>query len=349
MTQIFADVVKAVFHEPSALTSLRLCDSLRLRVKDNPRPARRGMTLVELLVVIAIIGLLVALLLPAVQASREASRRTKCSNNLRQLGLGLVQFHDTYAVLPPSGWTQASPANPSETFVGWRALILPYLEQSSAYVRYDRSVHWWERTNLDLATQPMSVYQCPSAPQRAEVRSAIAKPPRPALTFPGSLAPADYEAIMGVQPVVDPVLYASAFTNRSAMFRNSAIHFSAILDGTSNTLLVVECSSRPLVYRRRALQANEFNDQGQGWIDSEGPFSLDGSSADGSMQGVSPTTTPVALNATNLNEPFAFHSGGANCLFADGHVSFIRESVSLLAVAALCTRQGGEVIDPTGN
>jgi prepilin-type processing-associated H-X9-DG protein len=306
------------------------------------------MTLVELLVVIAIIGLLVALLLPAVQAAREASRRMKCSNNLRQQGLALVQFHDTYAVLPPSGWTQVSPSNPSGTFVGWRALVLPYLEQTSAYVRFDRSVHWWEGTNLDLATQPMSVYQCPSVPQRAEVRSAIAKPPRPALTFPGSLAPADYEAIMGVQPVVDPVLYATAATNRSAMFRNSSIHFSAILDGTSNTLLVVECSSRPLVYRRRALQANESSDQGQGWIDSEGPFSLDGSSADGFLQGLGPAVTPVALNATNFNEPYAFHPGGAHCLFADGHVSFVRETVNLLAFAALSTRAGGEIADAAG-
>jgi prepilin-type processing-associated H-X9-DG protein len=90
------------------------------------------------------------------------------------------------------------------------------------------------------------------------------------------------------------------------------------------------------------------NDQGQGWIDSEGPFSLDGANADGSLQGQGPTLTPRAINATNENEPYAFHSGGANVAFADGHVQFIRESVGLKTFAALCTRSGGEVV-PSGD
>jgi prepilin-type N-terminal cleavage/methylation domain-containing protein len=305
---------------------------------------RRGLTLVELLVVIAVIGLLVGLLLPAVQAAREAARRTQCASNLRQLGLGLLNFHDAHGVLPPSGWTQAAPGNPAGKFVGWRAMVLPYLEQANVEARYDRTVHWWEGTNLDLGTQPLKVFQCPSAVTRAEVRTAVAKPPRPAMDFPGPLAPTDYEAIMGVQASVDPVRYATADTNRSAMFRNSAIPLGAILDGTSQTLLVIECSNRPLVFRRRQLQASRFNDQGQGWIDSEGPFSLDGSSADGAVQGLGPAATPVAVNATNENEPYAFHAG-AQGVFADGHVVLAPENISLLTYAALCTRQGGEVPD----
>jgi prepilin-type processing-associated H-X9-DG protein len=212
--------------------------------------------------------------------------------------------------------------------------------------RYDWTVHWWEGANLDLATRPLAVFQCPSVPQRAEVRSAIAKPPRPALSFSAPLAPTDYEAIMGVQPTVDPARYAAADAYRSAMFRNSTISLAGILDGTSQTILVLECSSRPLVYRRRMLQANQSNDQGQGWIDSEGPFSLDGSSANGAVQGRGPVQTPVAVNATNFNEPYSFHPGGAQGVFADGHVVLSHESVSLLAYAALCTRQAGESADP---
>jgi prepilin-type processing-associated H-X9-DG protein len=303
------------------------------------------MTLVELLVVMAVIGLLLALLLPATQAAREAARKTQCASNLRQCGLALLQFHDAQGTLPPSSWTETSAENPSGKFVGWRALVLPYLEQSNVQAKYDRNAHWWEGTNLEQATQRLAIFECPSAVQRADVRSAIAKPPRPALTFAAPLSPTDYEAIMGVQPIVDPERYATVATNRSAMFRNSAINFAAIVDGTSQTLLVVECSSRPLVFRGRRLQANEFNDQGQGWIDSEGPFSLDGSSAGGALQGLGPVQTPVAVNAANFNEPYAFHPGGMQGVYADGHVALSSASISLAAFAALCTRSGGETSD----
>jgi prepilin-type N-terminal cleavage/methylation domain-containing protein/prepilin-type processing-associated H-X9-DG protein len=306
---------------------------------------RRAMTIVEVLVVIAIIGLVAALLLPAVQAAREASRRAQCTSNLRQLGLALHAFHDTQGALPPASWTEVSPGNPLGKFIGWRALVLPHLEQASVQARYDRGLHWWEGNNLETGAISLGVFLCPSVPQRAEVRAAIAKPPRPAIAFPRPLAPSDYEAIMGVQPSVDPARYGRADANRSAMFRNSAIRLGGILDGTSQTLLVVECSARPLVYRRRLVQAGEFNDQGQGWIDSEGPFSLDGSTADGTAQGLGHVRTPVAVNATNLNEPYSFHPGGASGLFADGHVAYAQASVALLTYAALCTRQGSEVLE----
>ena len=84
------------------------------------------------------------------------------------------------------------------------------------------------------------------------------------------------------------------------------------------------------------------NDQGQGWIDSEGPFSLDGSNEDGSLQGQGPTATPWAMNRTNENEPYSFHPAGGNTLFADGHVQFIAETIPLATFAALSTRAGGE-------
>jgi prepilin-type processing-associated H-X9-DG protein len=88
------------------------------------------------------------------------------------------------------------------------------------------------------------------------------------------------------------------------------------------------------------------NDQGQGWIDSEGSFSLDGSSADGTQQGLGPMLTPVAMNATNENEPYSFHPSGGNFLFADGHVAYISEDIQLEALAALSTRGAGELVEP---
>ncbi|HMP01254.1 MAG TPA: DUF1559 domain-containing protein [Gemmatales bacterium] len=304
---------------------------------------RPGFTLIELLVVVTIIGVLLALLLPALQKVRAAADKVNCSNNLKQIGIALHHFHHDYGVLPPSGYTQAGTGNPAGRFVSWRALITPYLEQTSIRNRYDFSVHWWEEPNLTLAGTAVKVYWCPATPDRVWPTSAIAKPPRPALTFTIPPAATDYEAIMGVQPTVDPTLYNSP-RNRSAMFRNSEIALHDIHDGASNTILIVECAGRPLTYRRRVPRPDLPNDQGIGWTDSEGGFSLDGANFDGSLQGLGPVLTPIAINATNDNEPYSFHHGGANFLFADGRVQFISERIDLLTFAALCTRAAGEIV-----
>ena len=301
---------------------------------------RYAFTVVELLIVI--VGTLVALLLPAVQQARESARRLACQNNMRQLGLTLQSFHDTHGVFPASGWTVAGPGNPAGKSAGWRVLVLPHLEQKSLHELYDFDTHWWEGRNLTGASQRLKIFECPSVPQRLTVTSAAAKPLRPAMTFPLPLAPTDYEAIMGVQPSINQDRYASPLANRSVLFRNSAVRMAEITDGTSLTIIVVECSGRPLVYRGRTPRPDLANDQGQGWIDSEGPFSLDGANTDGSTQGQGPIITPRAMNATNENDPYSFHPGGGNFVFADGHVAFIEESLPLALFAALCTRAGGE-------
>jgi prepilin-type N-terminal cleavage/methylation domain-containing protein/prepilin-type processing-associated H-X9-DG protein len=303
---------------------------------------RSGFTLTELLVSMTILGTLVGLLLPAVQQAREAARRSACQNQLRQIGLALLQFEAAGGCFPPSGWTVAVPANPAGKFVGWRALVLPHLEQAALSQRYNPAVHWWEGVNTALATQRLDVFLCPSVPQRLPVNSIVAKLPRPAMNFAQPLAPCDYEALMGVQPVVNRALYDSPLANRSVLFRNSATRVAEITDGTSPTMMVVECAARPLVYRGRAARYELTNDQGQGWIDSESAFSLDGASVSGDQQGNSPLVTPRAMNATNENEPYSFHAGGSLALFADGHVEFVSESIRLEVFAALATRAGGE-------
>jgi prepilin-type N-terminal cleavage/methylation domain-containing protein/prepilin-type processing-associated H-X9-DG protein len=305
----------------------------------------RGFTLVELLVVIAIIGILISLLLPAVQAARESARRSQCQNNLKQLGLALQGFHDTHGVFPASGWTMVGPGNPLGKFVGWRPLTLPFIEQESLQELYNFDLNWWEGTNPTAGAVLVRTYQCPSVPDRPPVLSAIAKPPRPAMTFVNALAPTDYEAIMGIQPSsIDPVRYNSA--NRfSVMFRNSRTRMADVLDGTSMTISVVECAGRPLVFRIGRADTSVSNDQGIGWVDSEGPFSLDGANNDGTVEGCTPAGGCVfAINKRNNNEPYSFHPGGAHMLFTDGHAALLKDTIALPVMAALCTRSAGETV-----
>lgn len=315
----------------------------------SAKSVHAAFTLIELLVVIAIIAILIALLVPAVQRTREAAARTECANNLKQLGLALHGFHDQNKVFPASGWQSgvSGPGNPAGKAVGWRPLILPFIEQASLQRLYDFNLDWWVGTNLPAASVPVRTFKCPSVPARPEVTSAPAQMTRPAMTFPNPIAPADYETIMGVHPTaINAALYNGP--NRfSVMHRNSRNRMTDITDGTSTTIMVVECSARPMIYRLHLPLSypTNSNNQGIGWADSEGPFSLDGANSDGSLEACSVASgCTFAMNKRNDNEPYSFHPGGANMLFADGHVQFIRAGVSLGVLAALCTRNAGEVV-----
>ncbi len=129
----------------------------------------------------------------------------------------------------------------------------------------------------------------------------------------------------------------------SVMYRNSSTRLAEVVDGTSSTLAIVECGGRPSVYRQRVLQPSLTNDQGIGWADSEGAFSLDGSSADGTAEGCGKVGgCSVAMNAKNDNEPFSFHTGGSSVVFADAHVAFLSQDMDLNVIAALCTKDAQE-------
>jgi len=311
--------------------------------------ARPAFTLVELLVVIAIIGILLAMLLPAIQAVREAARRVSCGNSLRQIGLALHNYESARGHFPPSGWTQPGPGHPWGTFLSWRPLILPFVEQTALRDLYDPSLDWWVGSNLAAAEYPISFFVCPSTPFREPVLEAVPKPPRPALVFDNPLAPNDYEAIMGINAeqlnLHLPTPYYSASNRFSVMHRNSRNTFASITDGSSQTIIIVECAGRPTVYRGRTARPEIGNDQGICWADSEGPFSLDGTTADGSVEGGGPAIGAIyPMNRRNDNEPYSFHPGGGQFLFADGHVKFIQETIDIVNFAALITRAGGEFI-----
>ncbi len=124
-------------------------------------PQRRGFTLVELLVVIAIIGILVALLLPAVQAAREAARRMSCGNNLKQIGLGLHNYHDTYKRFPPGGITLGACCG-TQSLSNWAIMILPYVEAQTLADRYNNNAANEHSSNQFVRESNLEVYNCPS-------------------------------------------------------------------------------------------------------------------------------------------------------------------------------------------
>ncbi|HEY8503192.1 MAG TPA: DUF1559 domain-containing protein [Gemmataceae bacterium] len=312
-----------------------------------------GFTLIELLVVIAIIAILIGLLLPAVQKVREAAARMKCSNNLKQIGLALHNFHDTRGHLPAWGFDldPAPPDNPYGAQTqghGALGLILPYLEQDNVIrlAREDRSVI--DPLNLPppLGTclagpTPIKVYQCPSAPEReADYAPYFSQ-------FFGTLPPiilgyTDYAVVRGISggfagnccPAGTPSGETGAMGRKGGKTR-----LTDIADGTSNTLLVVEDAGRQTNYiRGRAVPGSYLLNAG--WADYNTKVTVHGTSDDGTViEGGC-----CVINCNNNDEIYAFHSGGSLALFGDGGVRFLRENVPPAVVAALISRSGGEVV-----
>ena len=127
---------------------------------------RRGFTIVELLVVLAIIAILIGLLLPAVQAVREAARRMQCQNNLHQIGIGLHNYHAAFRKFPPGG-LEVRPQVPGGKQLAWSAFVLPFLEQSAAYVHVDFDFAFDHPVNAEAAAIPIEIYLCPSTPRHS--------------------------------------------------------------------------------------------------------------------------------------------------------------------------------------
>ena len=188
----------------------------------------RGFTLVELLVVIAIIGILVALLLPAVQAAREAARRMSCSNNLKQMALACHNYQTTYGKFPPSSVINRSASSTANNEAwGVHGRILPYLEQASLYDIVDLSLGWDKQPGIDRMR--VDAYACPSDPGAGKVRTF--SDGRPALW------PTTYGFNLGVWFVYDP---ATGQGGEGMFYPDSFLSFRDCRDGSSNTLLIAE-------------------------------------------------------------------------------------------------------------
>ncbi len=311
------------------------------------KPRSKGFTLVELLVVIAIIGILIGLLLPAVQAVRSAARRMQCSNNLKQIGLAMHNYHGAFGKLPYGSGSCCTPANP-EAYGGiWTTMILPYLEQKALYDKIDFNLH-----HMQLPTEIVETvipgYACPADAGGAETildgRFSRDNPAKAmGLWYTASMGPTRPDSCplcpAGDTPSPNNYCcqgnnfgtnagYGYPVGNSVGMFGryHNSIRIEDVLDGTANTFMVGETLPRHCTFI--SAFAVNFN--------------------------VSPTTIPINTMEDDRGKGSTLwwltsgfksrHAGGANFVMADGSVHFVMESIDFRLYNELGTRAGGEVV-----
>jgi len=312
------------------------------------KTARGGFTLVELLVVIAIIGILIALLLPAVQAAREAARRMKCTNHLKQISLALHSYHDAHDVLPfACGYTIAQTGT-------WISFILPHLDQQATYDLIDFNVRLSDPINRIPVTTPIHWIVCPSDPSSGEAImdcSSLGQylNPNPSLKlwYPVSMGPTSMASYSGAKEgcVYCPEKKISSGSidtyccqgwnygsylpgdNSVGMFGRypSGVKFNDVTDGLSNTIAAGETLPDQCIYN--GAYSNNFP--------------LAGTNI--------PINTfeicDVAGGAYNVACGFkSLHPGGANFLMGDGSVHFLAEDIDYRLFNNLGTRASGETV-----
>jgi prepilin-type N-terminal cleavage/methylation domain-containing protein/prepilin-type processing-associated H-X9-DG protein len=291
---------------------------------------RNAFTLIELLVVIAIVGVLVGLLMPAVQKAREAAARIHCQNNLKQIGLACHSYHDANHSLPP-GYRAATSYPGTAPGWGWAAYLLPYIEQGNLYSQID----FTQPVESQPAIQTfVSMYICPSDNP----------PPAPFAITDATFdtlclaAPSSYAATCGsdASEVDDP-------TGNGIFYRNSATRLTDISDGTSNTTMVGDRSWSDTngIWAGAVTGAVTRPGPTNPWTSATGPAQC--------LVLAHNNWINIKTDADGGLDDFSSrHPGGANLLFADGSVRFIKSITTdgpvHLSFWAMGTRAGGEVI-----
>jgi prepilin-type N-terminal cleavage/methylation domain-containing protein/prepilin-type processing-associated H-X9-DG protein len=303
--------------------------------------SRRGFTLVELLVVIAIIGVLVALLLPAVQAAREAARRTQCTNNLKQWGLGFQNYHDVHRSLPfgAQGGQVAVPAGarPARrtTFI---VALWPFIEQGPLWDQWDFNQPFHENPNellLNTRQAAFDMLNCPSdgPPRRMYEGFEDARRNRPR---------SNYVVNWGNTTLDQRNLTDNPFL--AAPFRyNRVMNFAEIRDGLSSTLFMSEAIWSVRVRDQRGDAYNDGPGMAQ-FMSINTPNSS--APCEGFCYGVQPPDPPCVQNTSNTAYVTARsrHPGGVNAVLGDGSVRFFSETIQLAIWRALSTAQGAEAV-----
>jgi len=294
--------------------------------------SRRGFTLIELLVVIAIIAILIALLLPAVQQAREAARRTQCRNNMKQLGLAMHNYHDSFGLFP-SGWigvsTSVSPAVADangRSGVGWGTMLLPYIDQAVLYNKMNFSVGIDNAANAVARSAIVQTFRCPS--DLGESFWNITDTQGGGGTVLASLPTSNYVGSAG-DTEIDSCIGLSVgqqCVRNGSFYHNSSIRIRDITDGTSNTFLCGE--------RKTAASLGWFATWLGAYPGGDRPVVR--------ILGVTDHTpnNPVL----HIDDFSSQHEGGAHFLFGDGHVRFLTENIDSGLYKALSTRAGEETI-----
>ena len=299
---------------------------------------RTGFTLIELLIGIGIMGVLVAMLLPAVQAVRESSRKTQCQSNLRQIGLALTNYHSAFGRLPaasirPDAYIDDGRNHPRAT---WSIAILTMLELGSVYELYDSAYESTAPANREFCRTIVSAYRCPSA-----VDQEIAfEPSEGALFSRGNYAANFGSGSWGIR-------YWDDLKYRGVMGQNSQLALSSIVDGTSQTVAVAE-----------VLAVSDYADNRGAWAFSAPGSSCLGLDCDTACQGIngdpssdwipycpsSPSTLPCNFQNNELSNsgPRSQHSGGAMLLSCDGSVEFTSDTIDIDVLVARFTSMNSQ-------
>lgn len=301
------------------------------------------MTLIELLVVIAIIGVLIALLLPAVNAAREAARRSTCQNHLKQIGLALNNHVSAHRHFPP-GKKWSGPRHLVSTFsIGWSALLLDYAESDVVLSGIDFKIPLADPRNLSSTGAIIEIYLCPSAsefePHRSPDGRLIGLAPHPGdgmgcIDYLGISGPhrkktnpasgEDYGRQRGI------LIGTKGLPDEDTIICPPPIKPASVTDGLSHTACVTECTGRG---------ADVTN---SGKIDSLNGAWASGSNVTHISGRVNSTLPPDAWGEEKI---YSQHSGGANMVMADGSVHFLSEGVAAQVIRSLCSRNGEEVVD----
>ena len=298
---------------------------------------RHGFTLIELLVVIAIIAVLIGLLLPAVQKVREAANRMKCSNNLKQIGLALHNYHNSHGSLPPGGMSA------NET--SWHVHILPFLEQEALFRNFDLRPGAYtsggpQQTgrNGEAVRNKMAQYLCPSAgfervqtggPHNVHAPELIDGVPPYTTHYYGNMGPKGPNPATGQDYAHREVGSHGGFASQGVFECDSRIGFKDITDGTSHTFLVGEVSwTNSLTGTRYRSWMRGCERPRNSWI-----------------AGCRNVATAINSPSIQVFNDIAFgsmHPGGANFLLCDGSVRFVVQAIPLGVYRASASRNGGE-------
>jgi len=292
------------------------------------RQCSGGFTLVELLVVIAIIGILVALLLPAIQAAREAARRAECSNNLKQIGVALHNYHDTFGRLPHGGFHADR--------WGWQPRVLAFMEQGAESEQYDWDLFGWQGGNYDLIKAIHKGFLCPS-----DTLSELMREEEGFAAPTWVLSQSDYAACIGDYRNATGVGATPSYGNVSFASGNGpnrvrgvmgrwrwAAKFSDVTDGLSSTICVGECIGAMCITQNFGSQC---------WATTAHPINFMNESLANSLptQGNPRWDESIGYRS--------YHPGGAIFLLVDGAVQFVSDSVDGAVYRASASRKGGEV------